>query len=251
MPKLVILGSSNAVPTIDHENTHMAIVGENRVTLIDCVGNPIVRLTEARINEKNLNEIILTHFHPDHVSGVPLLLMDMWLLGRKLPLEIFGLEQTLDRLTKMMSLFGWEQWPDFFPVNLHRLEGKPLELVSENKEWRIFSSPVKHLIPNIGVRIESKHSGKVLVYSSDTEPVAATIQLAQQADVLIHEAAGRTFGHSDSIQAAEIAQKAGVKQLYLIHYETGEHTDSGMLAKASEVFDGEVFLAEDFKEIEF
>ena len=35
MPKVIILGSSNAVPTKDHENTHLVIIGEERKILID------------------------------------------------------------------------------------------------------------------------------------------------------------------------------------------------------------------------
>ena len=44
MPKVIILGSSNAVPSIDHENTHLVILGKERTILVDCVSNPIVRL---------------------------------------------------------------------------------------------------------------------------------------------------------------------------------------------------------------
>ena len=40
MPKIIILGSSNAVPSIDHENTHLVIVGEERTILVDCVSTP-------------------------------------------------------------------------------------------------------------------------------------------------------------------------------------------------------------------
>ena len=37
MPKVIILGSSNAVPSKDHENTHMVIVGKQHTILVDCV----------------------------------------------------------------------------------------------------------------------------------------------------------------------------------------------------------------------
>ena len=47
MAKLIVLGSSSAVPDFEHENTHLAILGEERVVLVDCVGNPIVRLRQA------------------------------------------------------------------------------------------------------------------------------------------------------------------------------------------------------------
>ncbi len=89
MAILKILGSANAIPDKNHENTHMAVVGENQTLLIDCVSNPIVQLRKAGIEPDQITDVILTHFHPDHVSGLPLLLMDMWLLGRQLPLNVY------------------------------------------------------------------------------------------------------------------------------------------------------------------
>jgi ribonuclease BN (tRNA processing enzyme) len=41
MAKLIVLGSSNAIPTRDHENTHLAVLCQNRTVLIDCVSNPM------------------------------------------------------------------------------------------------------------------------------------------------------------------------------------------------------------------
>ena len=90
MSKLIILGSSNAISHKDHENTHMVIVGEKRTVLVDCVSNPILRLEQAGVDFNAITDLILTHFHPDHVSGVPLLLMDMWLMGRREPLNVYG-----------------------------------------------------------------------------------------------------------------------------------------------------------------
>ena len=47
MSQLIILGSSNAVPSPDHENTHMVLVDQTGLLLIDCPGNPIIRLQHA------------------------------------------------------------------------------------------------------------------------------------------------------------------------------------------------------------
>ena len=68
MPKVIILGSSNAVPSINHENTHLVIRGKERTILVDCVSNPIVRLEQAGIDFNDLTDIVITHFHPDHVT---------------------------------------------------------------------------------------------------------------------------------------------------------------------------------------
>jgi ribonuclease Z len=251
MPKVIILGSSNAIPDENHENSHMALVGEGRLVLIDCVNNPIVRLRKAGLDAENITDLILTHFHPDHVSGVPLLLMDLWLMGRKAELRIYGLDYTLDRLQTMMDLYGWESWPDFFPVRMNRVAEKELTVIEDNDQWRILSSPVKHIIPNIGLRIEFPDSGKVFVYSGDTEPCKQVTELAEKANILVHEAAGNTWGHTDASQAGQIAEKAGAGNLYLIHYPNGKYKDDELLSRAANEFTGPVQLAEDFMEFEF
>jgi ribonuclease Z len=251
MPKVLILGSSNAIPDENHENSHMALIGDERLVLIDCVSNPIVRLRKAGLDVDNLTDLILTHFHPDHVSGVPLLLMDLWLLGRKRELRIYGLDYTLDRLETLMEMYGWESWPRFFPVEMNRLAEKEMNLVQENDQWRIYSSPVSHIIPNIGLRIEFPHSKKVFAYSCDTEPCSEVVHLARNSDVLIHESAGKSLGHSSAAQAGQIAKEAQAKHLYLIHYPNGNFKDDNLVSNAKESFRGPVNLAVDFMEFEF
>ena len=73
--KLIILGSSNAVPSVGHENTHLLLTTPLRNVLVDCATNPLLRLEQVGLDPIRLTDIILTHFHPDHVSGVPLLLI--------------------------------------------------------------------------------------------------------------------------------------------------------------------------------
>jgi ribonuclease BN (tRNA processing enzyme) len=70
MAKIIVLGSSNAIAYTDHENTHMVIVGEEHVALVDCVGNPVLRLERAGVDFNAVTDLILTHFHPDHISGI-------------------------------------------------------------------------------------------------------------------------------------------------------------------------------------
>lgn len=251
MSKVIILGSSNAVPTKESENTHMVIVGKERTLLIDCVSNPIVRLEQAGVDFNKLTDIIVTHFHPDHASGIPLLLMDMWLMGRQAPLNIYGLHYTLDRVETMMNLYNWSEWPQFFPVVFYRLPSNEMTLVSSCEDFIVYASPVHHMIPNIGLRIQFPHSKKTLAYSCDTEPCDEVIRLSADVDVLIHEATGESPGHSSAKQAGEIAQKAGAKKMFLIHYPTGKFERSGLVAQAKSVFNGEVELAKDFMTLEF
>jgi len=251
MSKVIILGTSNSIPSKNHENTHFVIIGENRNILVDCVGNPIVRLEDAGLDINDLTDIIVTHFHPDHVSGVPLLLENMWLMGRTKPLSIYGLHFTMDRLEDLMGFYGWAEWPNFFPVVFYRLPESEMALVMDIDEFKIVSSPVHHMIPTIGLRVESKKTGKILSYSCDTEPCEQTVRLADGADILIHEAGGAIFGHTSAEQAGEIATKAEVGKLYLIHYPTGRYKKGDLVAEAARTFRGEVILAKDYMQIDF
>jgi ribonuclease Z len=250
MPKLIFLGTSNALPDENHENTHMVLVGSQRTVLIDCVNSPTIRLQKVGVDFSNLTDVILTHFHPDHVSGVPQLLMNMWLLGHHKPLNIYGLHYTLDRVEDLMGFYGWSEWPDFFPVVFYRLPAQEMTSVLECDEFHIYCSPVQHFIPNIGLRIEFPQSKKVIAYSCDTQPCPQVIRLAAGADLLIHEASGELPGHSSAGQAGIAAREAEVGSLYLIHYPTGSFKEKDLTSQAKAQFPGPVTQAEDFMTID-
>jgi len=250
MPKLVFLGTASAVPDENHENTYMAILGREQTILIDCSNNAFVRLEQAGIRFQDLTDVILTHFHPDHVSGLPSLLLDMWLMGRKDPLTIYGLAYTIERMEKLMEAYDWASWPGFFPVAFRSIPAQELAPVLESGEFKIVASPVHHLIPNIGLRIDFLESGRSLAYSCDTEPCLEVVRLAQGVDVLVHECGGASLGHTPPEKAGEIASLSEASSLYLIHYNTRGVDIPGLATEASKTYSGPVTIAEDFMKLE-
>jgi ribonuclease Z len=250
MERITILGSASAVPAEDHENTHILVESGQDKILVDCPGNPVVRLNQAGLQINQLTGMILTHFHPDHVSGFAPLLMSMWLVGRKQPITVYGLAPTIDRAEKMMDLYDWKQWPGFFPVNFIRVAAEEHALVFESTDLIVHASPVEHLVPTIGLRFDFPHSGKVVTYSCDTEPSQVVRRLAQGSDVLIHESTGASKGHTSPEQAGEIAGQANVAALYLIHYPPQLVKAESLLARAKQTFPGPVLVAQDLQVIE-
>jgi len=249
MGRVIILGSASAVPDEEHENTHILVEAGERLVLVDCPGNPVVRLKQAGFDMNQLTDIILTHFHPDHVSGFTPLLMSMWLVGRKKEINVYGLEETLDRAEEMMTLYDWLSWPNFFPVNFVRLSNQEHTSVIHHPELTVYSSLVEHLIPTVGLRFDFVKEGKSVTYSCDTEPSQAVCRLAEGTDVLIHESTGSSKGHTSAQQAGEIARQAGAKSLYLIHYPPQLVKPESLLASASLTFDGPVEVARDLQTI--
>lgn len=249
MPEVLILGSANAVPDATHENTHFLVIGQDKRILVDAPGNPISRLHQGNIDPLSITDLIVTHFHPDHISGVPLFLMVSWLTGRKSNLHIYGLEYTLSRLEKLMDFFEWAAWPGMYPCVFHHLPEKNMEPLLNTPDLMVYYSMVKHIVPNIGLRFEFINSKRVLTYSSDTEPIPELVRLGKDADMLIHEASGATLGHTSAEQAGEIASEAGAKKLVLIHYPTDQI--SQIVKRAKKTFAGEIILANDLMRLSF
>ncbi|WP_119071924.1 MBL fold metallo-hydrolase [Aggregatilinea lenta] len=248
MARLIVLGSAAAVSDAAHDNTHFVLQGDHgSVVLVDCGSNPLVRLKQCDLLHDDLTDVILTHFHPDHVGSLPLMLMQLWLLGRKNPLHIYGLPHCIRGVENMMAGFEWESWPEFFLVAFHRVPERDGVLLLDNDDFRIISWPTRHFLPTIGFRVEVKTSGKTIGYSCDTEPVPAITALAQDVDLLLHEASGEGAGHSSAAQAGQVASEANAKRLELIHYTVSDHLDTAALAaEARTTFAGPIGVAQDF-----
>jgi ribonuclease BN (tRNA processing enzyme) len=176
--------------------------------------------------------------------------MDMWLLGRKKALHIYGLEYTTRRAESMLELFDWNSWTAFYPVFFHNLPAVERTFILEASDLCIYSFPSCHMIPSIGIRAEFMPRGKTVVYSSDMEPCQAIVRLGMDADILIHEATGKEKGHSSAEGAAGVAVQAKVKELYLVHYSPEISIHEVMIEKASKIFPRKTKLATDFMVIE-
>ena len=248
MPEWIVLGSAHAVPDAQHANTHFALTDGERTLLIDAPCEVMPRLRQAGISPWHLTEIILTHFHPVHTAGMPMLLMDSWLQGRTAPLHIYAIADVIERLQQLMALYRWEAWPDFFPVHFHTIAEKPLTPVLEAPGWQVWASPVVHMVPAVGLRVAFPN-GEVLAYSGDTGPTEAVVALTTRADVLFHEASGAMDGHTSAAQAGEIAARAGAKRLYLVHTDPSPAVRARLVAEARRTFGGEVVAADDLMRV--
>jgi len=152
---------------------------------------------------------------------------------------------------KLLDLFEIANHPDSFKIDLFGLDYK--SSLFRVKDLMIETFPVNHTVRNLALKFRNDNVS--IVYSSDTayhEPLA---EFASNCDVLIHEATmstklGDAFreGHSTPSDAARIAEKARVKQLFLVHvgFSVSENPQKA-IEEARNFFDGIVVIPKDLE----
>ncbi len=231
---LYLLGTGASVSDAHRTTTILAVEEDGRLLLIDCGGDAIQRLVALGLDPADLHGLILTHQHPDHIGGFALLIEKLWLLGRREPLPIYGPQDALDVAHRVFDCYNFAGWDGLTERQWHPVAMEPMTPVLDDGTFHITASPVDHPVPTIGLRIEGA-SGAILAYSCDTSRSERVVELARNADLLVHEATGSFPGvHSSAEEAAETAAEASVGRLVLVHLPPG--MDDSALADARHWF---------------
>ncbi len=250
-PYVVPLGVAPALPDAEHANSYLAVVGRGGYWLVDCADSPIGRLQRAGIDPLTVRGIIITHFHPDHVYGLPAFLLGLFMLAdgqpRSEPLPVYARAEVLPLVRGMIALFEGQSWVSPLSLAYHEIAPVVDALVAEDDEFTVTAAPTQHSIPSIVVRFALRGTSRAFVYSSDTFPCPEVGALARGATLLFHEATDSDRNHTRPGAAGAIAARAGVGRLVLIHYYTQPGPMVHALSEAAKTFSGPVELAEEFK----
>ena len=210
------LGTGAAYTSPGRTTTMLAFEDAGAYFLVDCGGDAVQRLLVSGLVPADVAAVVLTHEHPDHVSGFPLLIEKLWLAGRRAPIPIYGLRRTLDVAQTLLGAFNTSAWKDMPDLVYHEIPAEEGADVFELGAFRVTSSPVLHPVPTVGLRVET--AAATVAYSCDTAPHPAVTRLARGADLLIHEATEHLPEvHSSAEEAAACAAEAGVGRLVLVH----------------------------------
>jgi ribonuclease Z len=253
-PRLVLLGTSAALPTATRDNVALLVEGPRQALLVDCPGGPLQKIQRVGVDPLRLSHLVVTHAHADHVSGVPMLLQGLWLLGRRDPLAIVGPPHALSLVQDLVDVFRPTSWADQFPLEYREVEAASGVVAVEEGDFTVWTAPGEHAVPTIAVCIAVEGADGAVAYSSDTRPAEAVRQLAQGVNLLVHEAtflerdaavAERT-GHSTAAQAGHVARRCGARRLVLVHCSprTPEEADA-LRQEAARAFGGPVDVPED------
>ena len=217
----------------------ISIPDKNILSIIDA-GTGIRNLGKEMMADPNglPKEITIgfSHFHWDHIQGFPFF-TPAYIPDVNINLLMMGRNWDVEKLKNIMID---QMGGAFFPVEMEDM-GAHFNFLTVGRKVAQHSSQMSvtarlHSHPGgaYGFRIE--RLGKVLTIITDIEHDNGidpeTIELAKDADLLIHEAQYTTaelatrkgWGHSSFEQAIQVAQQAGVKHLIMTHHDP-DHND--------------------------
>jgi ribonuclease BN (tRNA processing enzyme) len=273
--QLVLLGTGGGpTPKALRAAPSMALMIGGQLHIIDA-GNGVARQAAlAGLPLKNLAHVWITHLHNDHVADAFTLPWLAWSGALTTPVMVHG-----PRGMKQMA----RDWLRFARVDIETRmadEGRPdlRKMISvaevapgvqlDSAGLKVTAARVEHppLFDSFAYRFD--WAGKSVVWSGDTRPCQALIDLARGADFLVQEVmylpamerliasesnaptlrAHLLASHTLAEQAGEIAAAAGVKTLVLSHFVPGGDasvTDDMWQAAAAKAFPGKIIVGRD------
>src|SRR5206468_2737635 len=103
---LVFLGTSGSMPTARRAPAALLVRRGGDKLLFDCAEGTQRQLLRSSVGLVDLEEIFLTHFHADHVLGLPGMMKTFALRGRDLPLTIYGPDGLVALLQSLKRVVG-------------------------------------------------------------------------------------------------------------------------------------------------
>jgi ribonuclease Z len=234
---VLFLGTAGSAPTAGRGLTSLLIRRGGDRILVDC-GEGTQRQLLRSVGLIDLEQIFITHFHADHVLGLPGMLKTFALRGRETPLEVYGppglralfgvLDPLVGRLPYPLRLAELDPNEEVvqgdyriaaFEVR-HRTRAYGYALIEDDRPGRFDAARARELGvregPDFG-RLQRGESvgdvtpdavlgpprpGRKVVVSGDTAPCDMTRAVAHNADLLVHEA---TFSDDEADRARETA----------------------------------------------
>ena len=139
---ITFLGTSQAIPTAKRNHTAILLQYSGENILIDCGEGTQRQFRKAKLNPCRITRFLITHWHGDHILGIPGLLQTLIMNGYSRKLHIYGPKGTGYYMRKIIEIFVPYCNLD---MEIHEVsEGKFLE----TKEFCIEAIPMKHsMIP--------------------------------------------------------------------------------------------------------
>lgn len=298
MLDICLLGTGGMMP-LPHRFLTSAMMRYNGSNLlIDCGEGTQIAIREKGWNFKPIDILCFTHYHADHISGLPGLLLTMGNAERSEPLIMIG-PRGLERVVSALRTIAPE-----LPFEIQYREITEPEEDFEINGYHIHAFRVNHNVVCYGYTVEIKRAGRFdverakergipqklwsrlqkgetlqdetgelytpemvlgparkgikVTYCTDTRPTDSIARSAENSDLFICEgmyaekeklAKAKQYKHMTFYEAAELAKKAGVREMWLTHFSPSLVRAEDYMPKVREIYPN-AFLGKDGKSVE-
>lgn len=284
MLDICLLGTGGMMPLPHRWLTALMARYNGSSLLIDCGEGTQIAVREKGWSFKPIDVICFTHYHADHISGLPGMLLTMGNAERTEPLTLIG-PKGLERVVGALRMIAPE-----LPFEIRYIElNEATEEIDQNG-YQIHAFRVNHNVPCYGYSIQIPRIGKFHVeeaqkhgipqrfwnrlqhgqviredgvfytpdmvlgpprqgikvtYCTDTRPTEGIVRAAEKSDLLICEgmyaeeeklAKARQYKHMTFYEAAEIAGRASVQELWLTHFSPSLVRAESYLPRVRSIF---------------
>lgn len=271
--QIILLGTGTPNADPDRSGPAVAIVVDGESYLVDC-GAGVVRRAAAAAQQSgidalaapNLSRVFITHLHSDHTLGLADLIFTPWVLGREVPLEVYGPTGIRAMANHIIEAYqqdiavrtgGLEPANEQgYKVNVHEIEAGT---VYRDKNVTVKAFSVRHGSWDHAFGFRFETADRTIVLSGDTAPCSGLLAGAEGCDVLIHEVyseAGfrrrtpqwqryHAAFHTSTRELADIATKVRPDLLILYHQLFWGTTEEDLLGEVRQSYGGRVVSGND------
>lgn len=269
--EVVLLGTGTPNADPDRSGPSVAVLVGDAPYLVDA-GPGVVRRAAAAFQNgvhgldiEKIHRVFVTHLHSDHTAGFPDLILTPWVLGRKIPLQVFGPPGVQSMVEHILSAYSQDI--------RERLEGlEPANDAGYMVEVQEISEGVVYEDGLVKVEAMDANHGSweafsykfttpelVIVISGDTAPYEGMVGNYAGCDLLVHEVYSSTgflsiprkwqhyhaSYHTSSKELAKLALLADPGKLILYHQLLWGVKDRELVLEIEREYSGEVYSGKD------
>ena len=252
---ILLCGTGSPMLDPKRANACTTVIAGGHVVLIDAGPGAWAKLAQAKVPAAQVETVLLTHLHSDHLGDLGEVAVQSWIGGRKTPLEVygppapdayalpqdaegdtFGTAGTEDVVQGFAQAYNADAAfrivhhdPAYMPPEGARMIGHDIAkpgveeavTVLDRDGLKIEAFLVSHdpAEPAYGYRITYK--GRTAVVSGDTRKVQNMVRFSRDADVLIHEALNPQMVE---LVAASLAEAGHARQAKMARDTLDYHT---------------------------